>query len=95
MIKRNRVEKCLINSCNRGSLSSEAEDWELSILQKNDPSFVPQGLHVALVVSEFKYKQMIHEYSLNRVCKFDLPVKINYFTQVEEALDWLKNEPTK
>ncbi|WP_125077817.1 hypothetical protein [Rufibacter latericius] len=92
LIKENNLNKCLINTCHRGILSAEAEEWELSMLQSDDTSFVPEGLHVALVMSDSKYKQMIHEYSLNRVCKFNLPITINYFTQINEAVDWLEHD---
>ena len=84
--------KCLINTYKRGILSSEAEEWEISMLQNDKLSFKAKELHIALVMSEEKYKQMIHDYSLDRVCKYNLPIKINYFTQSEEAMDWLVNE---
>ncbi len=94
LIKANNIQKCFINTSNRGSLSAEAEEWELNILQSDSSLLVPKGLQLALVMSEKKYEELIHEYSLNRVCKVNLPITINYFTQIDEAIDWLENEPT-
>ncbi|KAA3438443.1 hypothetical protein [Rufibacter hautae] len=94
LISAEKLEKCLINTSSRGALSMEAEEWELSILQSEANPAVPQGMQVALVMSEERYQQMIHDYSLNKVCKINLPIHIHYFTQVEEAIDWLEHEST-
>jgi hypothetical protein len=92
IIKANRTGKCLINTSQRAHLSAEAEEWEISRLQDEGNTFVPMGFQLALVMSEKRYEELIHEYSLNRVCKINLPITINYFTQQEEAMDWLMDE---
>ncbi len=94
LISAEKLEKCLINNSSRGVLSIEAEEWELSILQNEALPSVPEGLQVALVMSEERYQQMIHDYSLNKVCKINLPIHIHYFTQVDEAIDWLEHQST-
>ncbi|KAA6434526.1 hypothetical protein ACD591_04010 [Rufibacter glacialis] len=93
LLNEHELGKCLINSHQRSNHSVEAEEWELNMLQGDHFNFIAIELQVALVLSENKYQQFIHDYSLNRFCSFNLPIKINFFTQDEEALDWLLHEP--
>ncbi|ALJ00374.1 hypothetical protein [Rufibacter tibetensis] len=93
LLDEHELGKCLIDTNHRGELSSEAEEWEISLLQNDKLTFKAKELHIALLMSEEKYQKMIHDYSLDRVCKYNLPIKINYFTHNEEAMDWLIHEP--
>ena len=87
-----KISRCLIESTNRGSLSAEAEDW-LNTLHSN-AALQDNQLQVALVMSEDRYQNLIYDYSLSHTQPLDLPFQFNYFTKIEDAMDWLLQEQT-
>lgn len=84
------ISRCLIESTNRGSLSMEAEDW-LNTL-RSSVALQANHLQVALVMSDERYQNLIYDYSLSHTQPLDLPIHFNYFTCIEDAMDWLLHE---
>ncbi|WP_205503177.1 hypothetical protein [Rufibacter psychrotolerans] len=87
------LKKCLIDTNKRDNLPAESEEWEVAILQGEVVLCESKDLHVALVMSEEKYQRMVHNYSLSFAKPTSKPLNFHYFTKVEEAMDWLVNEP--
>ena len=89
MFQQGNITKGLIETSKRGALPSEAADW-LYTLQSTPGKSEP--LHIALVMSEERYQNLIYDYSQSLVNLCQESMHLNYFTKVEEAMDWLLQE---
>ncbi|AMM52334.1 hypothetical protein TH61_15640 [Rufibacter sp. DG15C] len=91
VIREHQLSRWLINSTYKSFLSPEAEEWlNATMFTANEAKL--QQHQIAFVMTEEKYQDMVHDYSLLRASHKNLPIEINYFTSIEEALHWLVHE---
>jgi hypothetical protein len=91
VIREHQLSRWLINSTYKSFLSPEAEEWlNATMFTANEAKL--QQHQIAFVMTEEKYQDMVHDYSLLRASHKKLPIEINYFTSIEEALHWLVHD---
>ncbi|WP_207431062.1 hypothetical protein [Sabulibacter ruber] len=93
-LNQHNLKKCLIDTYIPESLLAEGEVWEVGTLLQALHSYTQSELHLALVMSEEKYQHLIHHYSPSLATPSSHPINVHYFTEVDEAKEWLLNDTT-
>ncbi|QHL86520.1 hypothetical protein GU926_03310 [Nibribacter ruber] len=93
VIRHHQLTRWLINSTHRGFLAPDAEEWLNAHVFAGALERLKQH-QVAFVMTEENYLGLVLDYSLLRASHQNLPIEINYFTSLPEALHWLVHEHT-
>lgn len=93
--RENHVKKWLLDLRQIGKLREEEETWVQVQLFPQIMMHLGTGNHMAVVVDERCYHDMLDESGLMGLKSYNSFIIINTFCQLQEAFDWLAQKQSK